>query len=386
MHSESRGTFRAGVAQLAERQPSKLNVAGSNPVSRSTASPPGNASRTTRSAADRRADIAATGLRLRRALARTIPADPALAATVVGLSAAYRLGTAPVDPRGHVHDARSAVAYAAARMPATYAAIARAMAEAADRLPGFEPRDLVDAGAGSGAATWAATAVWPSLARLTLIDREPAALELGQRLATADGGEQLAGALWRTMTLGAGPVPAADLVTAAYLLGEVGVGEIAGVVAGLWAATGGMLVLVEPGSRAGFEGVRVARSALIAAGGRVAAPCPGDEACPIREPAWCHFLARLDRSPLQRRAKGAARSWEDEPFSYVAVSRDAPVPAPRVVLGRPRHRPGVVELRVCVNGRIEPRTFSRRDGPAWRAARGLDWGDMVPPTILDPPG
>ena len=26
---------RAGVAQLAERQPSKLNVAGSNPVSRS---------------------------------------------------------------------------------------------------------------------------------------------------------------------------------------------------------------------------------------------------------------------------------------------------------------------------------------------------------------
>ena len=27
---------RAGVAQLAERQPSKLNVAGSNPVSRST--------------------------------------------------------------------------------------------------------------------------------------------------------------------------------------------------------------------------------------------------------------------------------------------------------------------------------------------------------------
>ncbi len=32
----SRRSSRAGVAQLAERQPSKLHVAGSNPVSRST--------------------------------------------------------------------------------------------------------------------------------------------------------------------------------------------------------------------------------------------------------------------------------------------------------------------------------------------------------------
>ena len=31
-----RVSTQAGVAQLAERQPSKLNVAGSNPVSRST--------------------------------------------------------------------------------------------------------------------------------------------------------------------------------------------------------------------------------------------------------------------------------------------------------------------------------------------------------------
>tara|TARA_B100000378_G_scaffold131336_1_gene106154 strand:- start:393 stop:572 length:180 start_codon:yes stop_codon:yes gene_type:complete len=30
---------QAGVAQLVERQPSKLNVAGSNPVSRSTKKP-----------------------------------------------------------------------------------------------------------------------------------------------------------------------------------------------------------------------------------------------------------------------------------------------------------------------------------------------------------
>jgi ribosomal protein RSM22 (predicted rRNA methylase) len=121
-----------------------------------------------------------------------------------------------------------------------------------------------------------------------------------------------------------------------------------------------------------------------AAGGHVAAPCPGDEACPIVDPAWCHFLARLDRSPLQRGAKAADLSWEDEPFSYVAVARPTVVaePAPRIVLGRPRQRPGVVELRVCRDGLIEERTLSRRDGPAWKAARDLGWGDSVSGEVL----
>ncbi len=151
----------------------------------------------------------------------------------------------------------------------------------------------------------------------------------------------------------------------------------------MWAATRDVLILVEPGSTVGFERIRAARTALIAAGGHVVAPCPGDQPCPIAGAAWCHFLARLDRSPLQRGAKAAARSWEDEPFSYVAVSRVPGSPSARMVLGRPRQRPGMIELRICVDGRIEQRIVSRRDGPAWRAARDLAWGDPVPAEVLE---
>jgi ribosomal protein RSM22 (predicted rRNA methylase) len=97
-------------------------------------------------------------------------------------------------------------------------------------------------------------------------------------------------------------------------------------------------------------------------------------------PAWCHFLARLDRGAVHRRAKGATLSWEDEPFSYVALARPGVVaePRPRVVLGRPRHHPGRVEVRICTDGRIQHRTVSRREGPAWRVARDLEWGDPAP--------
>jgi ribosomal protein RSM22 (predicted rRNA methylase) len=270
-------------------------------------------------------------------------------------------------------------------MPATFAACARAMAAAAERAPDIRPSTLLDVGAGTGAASWATTAVWPTIDNLTLVDREPAAVAVGRRLAAAPGATTgaLTGATWLVADANAELPGPADVVVAAYLLGEFDDAARPDLVARLWAATDGLLVLVEPGSRAGFDRVRTARTALIEAGGHVVAPCPGDEPCPIKDPAWCHFLARLDRSPLQRGAKAAERSWEDEPFSYVVVSRAPADPAARIVLGRPRQRPGMVELRVCVDGRIERRVLSRRDGPAWKVARDLAWGDAVPQDVLE---
>jgi len=368
---------------LAERQPSKLNVAGSNPVSRSISRSSGGDAVPDRMAAERRAAAAESALALRRAIARSIRPGPSLTASARALSSGYRSGAGPAKPSGHVHDVASARAYAAARMPATYAACARAMAAAADRLSGFAPTSLLDVGAGTGAAAWAAISVWPSMADLTLVDREPAAVALGRRIA-ASGPGSLAGATWSVADMNRELPERADLVVAAYVLGELAAADMAATLERLWASTDGVLILVEPGSRAGFERIRTARAALITSGGHVAAPCPGDEACPIVDPAWCHFLSRLDRSPLQRGAKAADRSWEDEPFSYVAVARPAVVtePAPRVVLGRPRQRPGIVELRVCRDGRIEQRTLSRRDGPAWMVVRDLAWGDPVPAEVL----
>jgi ribosomal protein RSM22 (predicted rRNA methylase) len=330
----------------------------------------------------RRAAVANQSLRLRRILAGTIRADPTLPAAAAALSAAYRSGAEPADLRGHIHDGPSAEAYAAARMPATFAAIARAMTATAERAPTFEPTTMLDVGAGTGAAAWASTAIWPGLTSLTLLDREPAAIALGRRLA-ASGPTAVAGATWLVSDAKAELSRSADLVAAGYVLGEIDDAARPDVVARLWRAATGLLVLVEPGSKAGFERIRTARAALIAAGGHVVAPCPGDEPCPIVGAAWCHFLARLDRSPLQRGAKQAARSWEDEPFSYVAISRAPADPAPRVVLGRPRQRPGMIELRICADGRIEPRVLSRRDGPAWRIARDLAWGDALPPEVSD---
>jgi ribosomal protein RSM22 (predicted rRNA methylase) len=362
---------------LAERQPSKLNVAGSNPVSRSNDPSP-----TAAAPSDRATEIASAGRRLRDAIARAIRVDPGLATAAAELSAGYRSGALLPVRGGRLHDPRMAAAYAAARMPATFAAAGRSLAEAADATPGFAPQSHLDVGAGTGATAWAAAAVWPAIGTTRLIDVAPAAMDLGRVLAAEHG---LATADWRLADALIEPLPQSDLVTAAYVLGELDEEARAALVARLWAATGGLIVVVEPGSPAGFERIRTARADLIGAGGHVVAPCPGDLPCPIADRAWCHFLVRLDRSELQRRAKTAPRSWEDEPFSYVAAARPdvAARPRPRVVLGRPRRRPGIVELRVCVDGRIQTSVVSRRGGPAWRAAKALEWGDPVPAGIVE---
>ena len=312
---------------------------------------------------------------IRRAVERTLGIDPD-AATAAALSEAYRSRGRPPS----LDDPPPAAAYSVSRMPATSASAARAFAATADRAPGFAPATLLDVGAGTGATAWAARAVWGSVRQATLIDQARAAVELGRRLAASSGDEVLASAAWRVAAL-PGDLPWADLVTAGYVLGELDSPDAAVLVDQLWAATRGVLVLVEPGSRAGFARVVTARDRLLGLGASVIAPCPGPEPCPVAgsRASWCHFLARLDRSPSHRRAKRATLGYEDEPFSYVALARPEVIAdaRPRVVLGRPRHHPGRVELRVCTDGRIETRIVSRRAGATWRTAKDLRWGDAI---------
>src|SRR5258705_1712977 len=76
-----------------------------------------------------------------------------------------------------------ALAYALARMPATYAAVSASLNALREIRPDFAPASLLDVGAGPGTATWAATAAFPSLTSLVLLDSNSAlralALDLG---------------------------------------------------------------------------------------------------------------------------------------------------------------------------------------------------------------
>lgn len=305
----------------------------------------------------------------------------ALARGAAELSQRYRRsGGGPVD----------AAAYAAARMPATYAAAAAALRALAAALPDFSPRTMLDAGAGTGAALWAADATWGSLDSADLLEQSAPMLELGARLTAAAPGV-LARARWVRADLAA---PGAlgggqyDLVTTAYVLGELPEPARPALVAGLWERAAGALLLVEPGTPRGWATIRAAREQLRAAGAHLAAPCPHQGACPMPadpEVDWCHFAQRLARTRAHRAAKGAERGFEDEKYAYVAAARRPGAPALARILRHPITHPGRVELALCAGDGLRRIVVTRGDREAWPLARDLAWGDAAPAELLGPP-
>ena len=292
-----------------------------------------------------------------------------IARAAADLSSRYRTGR--LRPDGRFASSRGDVAaYAAFRMPATYAAVHAVLAEVNERLPGMRPRTLVDAGAGPGTATWAATAIWPTIERCTLIEREPEMIALGKRLAIYSSLPPVRDAAWiRADLTSARVVPDADVIVSAYVLGELGDDRIDPVVDRLWAATVGALVLIEPGTPAGFARIRRSRERLVAVGARVVAPCPHSGACPVSDGDWCHFGARVERSRLHRQLKEGELPYEDEKYSYVVLSQSTPQAFSGRVIRRPEAHKGHVRLHVCTAKGIEEAVISRRERERYRAAR-----------------
>ncbi|MCR5878269.1 small ribosomal subunit Rsm22 family protein [Phenylobacterium sp. J367] len=270
-----------------------------------------------------------------------------------------------------------ALAYALARLPATYAACATVFAEAARLAPGFAPKTVLDAGSGPAAASWAAREAWPGLAGVTWLDASAPFLDLAGRLA-ADAPPVIAeAARLKADLVGGGAWPRADLVAASYALAEIPPAAQAGVVRALWAAAEGMLVLVEPGTPAGYARLLAAREALIAEGADVLAPCPHARACPLAAPDWCHFTVRLPRSRDHKLAKGAETPFEDEKFAYLVAARPGVGAAARTsrILRHPRMGKPGLELRLCGPEGLETRLVARRDKAAFPRARRAGWGD-----------
>ena len=291
-----------------------------------------------------------------------------------GISDIYRSG-------GGSHAIRSeadALAYALARMPATYAAVIASLNALGDIRPDFAPGSVLDVGAGPGTATWAAAQAFSSLRDFDAIDANAALRALALDLVA--GEPRLSSVRYghgdaRTLVAQA---EAADLVIASYTVGEmedatrIALGDL------LWAKTRDTLLLVEPGTPAGTARVLELRRRLIAQGAHVAAPCPHDAECPLLPPDWCHFVQRLPRSRAHKQLKSAQLPFEDEKFAYAALTRKPPPTRPARVLAQPALTKVAVVAKLCTREGVQIATVPRRDKAAYARYRKFDWGDAVP--------
>ncbi|MFI5871282.1 small ribosomal subunit Rsm22 family protein [Streptomyces sp. NPDC051445] len=293
------------------------------------------------------------------------------------LIASYR-GATPTDAP-ILRDRADVAAYAAYRMPATFEAVRSALEAFADAVPQWAPRSHTDVGGGTGAATWAVSSTWAGMRPVTVLDWAEPALALGREVAAAN--PALRDTRWQRARIGTAlTLDPVDLVTVSYVLNELAAPDRATLV-DTAASAAQAVVIVEPGTPDGYARVIEARDRLIAAGFRVAAPCPHSAACPIVPGTdWCHFSARVSRSSLHRQVKGGSLPYEDEKFSYVAAARLPVSPASSRVVRRPQIRKGQVLLDLCeAEERLSRTTVTKKHGDLYRAARDADWGDVWPP-------
>ena len=270
-----------------------------------------------------------------------------------------------------------ALAYALARMPATYAAMSASLNALHEIRPDFAPTSLLDVGAGPGTATWAAAAAFPSLTSLALLDSNSALRALALDLA----GDRTR---LRKITYQLGEAraaladsEAADLVIASYMIGEIGDAERTALAELMWSKTRDMLLIVEPGTPAGYGRIIALRRQLIAAGANVAAPCPHDRECPLPAPDWCHFTQRLPRSRAHKQLKSAELPYEDEKFSYVALTRAPPARHPARVIAQPVVTKVAVTARLCTDQGILNASTTRRQKAAYQRFKKIAWGDAI---------
>jgi len=296
-----------------------------------------------------------------------------------------------------------ALAYALTRLPATYAAASAALTHLREALPEFRPTSLTDVGAGPGTASFAAVETFSTLSEIRLFDANPYFRALASRLTQTAESAALRKASYRlgdVLTLLSEPAAApADLVIASYVASEMPQGEITHLAKALWAATAAALLVVEPGTPAGYARIMTIRNALIPVGAPdsahaardtahdgdynevpgiyMAAPCPHERACPLTGSDWCHFAQRLPRLRDHLQVKGVSVPFEDEKFCFVAFSRLPPTRIDARVLAPPVVTKGAITSKLCTPEGLLQDIAARRDGITYRRRKDWRWGDAV---------
>lgn len=283
-----------------------------------------------------------------------------LAQTYAELSNAYR------HQRGYALTSRDqAIAYALARMPATYNVLSTVLKECRDLVPSPH-HSCLDIGSGPGTSYWALKALYPEIRILTSVEPNPFMRHISQ--------ETIPSPLSFLETL-TDALPH-DMVIASYVVGEMSKDQQKSFVKKAWDLTQHVLILTGPGTPKGFQELADLRIYLIKHKAHIVAPCGHNAPCPLLRPNdWCHFTTRLDRRPFHKVLKTAIKGYEDEKYVYLIATRAPAVPQGLRILKNPRHHKGRVVIETCEGDHVREHVFLKSKTTDFKKIKKLRWGD-----------
>lgn len=241
-------------------------------------------------------------------------------------------------PEPYGDDPESRAAYGLFFFPQTFARTQLVLRECGWPSPGNAPLRVLDLGAGTGAACFAALAMLGARpSRLRAVDRSAGALQTLARLAA----EQRA--LWpgaevepdqADLTDRSDSSEPFDLILCSFALNEVAERDPA-FDATAWVrrlldglAPNGLLALIEPALKSSAERLIAMRDALAASrAASIIGPCPHHAPCPMRAEGrfWCHEVRRWAPPPIAEKINRLLfRDLPNLKFSFLALKKEAP--------------------------------------------------------------
>ena len=270
-----------------------------------------------------------------------------------------------------------ALSYSAVRMPATYSAIYTALKKTLE-IYNPEIETVLDVGAGTGAGSWAVNSLF-DIKQIVCLEREDAMRNLGESFMKKSENLVMKSAKWEKFDLLNSDISyEADLVICSYVLNELSESDRMLALDKLWKATKKILLIIEPGTPVGFNEIKVIRKSLMECGGSIIAPCPNIENCPIEENDWCHATCRVSRTKIHKLLKNGDVPYEDEKFSYIAVSKDKFEKEDFArVLRHPKIESGKITVQICSRNGISEKIVTKKDKDLFKIARKASCGDRV---------
>lgn len=275
-----------------------------------------------------------------------------------------------------VSSKKDCLAYLMVRMQGTYAAAEYVIKEFQRLMPKAPLESLLDIGAGPGTIGWVASNLFDSLRKCTFLEGENNFIQIGQSIAVSTDNSLLKNAEWINEDISKShKFKKHDLVVCSYVLNELPLETPRKIVAAAWNASDTGLIIIEPGTMAGFGLIRKLREDLIGLGAHMVAPCSHQNECPLPRNDWCHFSNRLSRTSLHHNIKDANQSYEDEKFSYLIASKSIVETVASRVIRHPLRYSGHTKMQLCSKKGLENITITRSNKAAWKRVRKTNWGD-----------
>lgn len=257
--------------------------------------------------------------------------------------------------------------YAISRMPATYSVVYTLLENLIKQgiIDGIE--SIFDVGSGTGAGYFATKEIFPD-AEISLFERDSNMTQTFKKL--EENKDVVKFDLVRDEFNSK-----ADLVMTSYVLSEMNEEGRMSSVKKMINASNRYVLLIDTGTPRTYENFMKIKRMILELGYKVVAPCM-TEKCGLKND-YCQFYARVERSSLQKMAKDASLSYEDEKYFYLLLAKnDIKNTVPRVIR-RPIIKTNVTELKVCAADGVREVFVTKKTKEIYKKSKKIKINELI---------